>query len=226
MWNRDSPVCVVLLHTLYFQKLFFQPFPHISHLIGSAIILSWPLPFSVIAILWNCSPQPEKNSEVSGNCQEGLCWQGLEEMAEISNYPKAKEGKAASPDYRKLNAKASITDIATKQRMTGKRVSGSLLMPMTCHRLSMNCLDMVRGRSVHRLGRFFSYKYTYWPGSWTILVLVLFTYPEPSNNCLALTNRLPWGMLQTSWGKVEPQYHTNSKRLTRSKLNDFCPWRV
>jgi hypothetical protein len=52
----------------------------------------------------------------SGNCQEGLWRQGLEENIDISNYQKVEEGKpaAVAADLRILYAKASITNIAAK----------------------------------------------------------------------------------------------------------------
>jgi hypothetical protein len=40
--------------------------------------------------------------------------QGLEENVDISDYPKAKEGKPAVADQRHRNAKVSITDITTE----------------------------------------------------------------------------------------------------------------
>ncbi len=48
------------------------------------IFLSLPPQFSVIAISWNRSPQPEKVEEDSGKSLEDLPWPGLDENADIS----------------------------------------------------------------------------------------------------------------------------------------------
>ncbi len=66
-------------------------------------------------MLWNCSPQPEKAYKDSGNCSEGLPWQGLHQNANISDSQKAKEGVTGGvADQRHLNPKVFIADIAAE----------------------------------------------------------------------------------------------------------------
>ncbi len=112
-WSRYCTRCVYVIPgrplylalrwaEMFFDKIFFialsvfksfcfSPFPpSLTCLAVADTLFSFspcPFPFSVTAISWNRSPRPVKDS---GNCQEGLPWQGLDKNAAISDYQKAK----------------------------------------------------------------------------------------------------------------------------------------
>ncbi len=108
-----------IFYNLSICSYFCFSFSPIFHLIGCSqsaifVFFPYPLPFSVIAISWNRSPHPEKASRDSGNCQEGLSWQGLDQNAALRDYEKVNLDR-----QRRRGPSASINHKITRQNKFG-----------------------------------------------------------------------------------------------------------